>query len=298
MAIDLRLMRYAVAVAEEGGFQRAAERLMMAQPPLSRQIRDLERELGVTLFQRRPAVHLTEAGQVFIASARRILAETDRMIEQTAAAARGELGTVRVGYIHSAVFDTVPQLVAAMAQRYPGVTVDVHEGWSPALDAALSAGEYDLVLSRDIPERPAYRHELLRAERLVAVVCEHHPLAGRGEVALREFAGQRLCHPARRLAPGRHDFMMKALEGTGERFEYWESPVHGLGHLDLSDKRSFALVPASVAGRGPIGTASVAISDDLPTLDLRLVWRRDNDSAALAVLIGAARDLARRDGWR
>lgn len=297
MAIDLRLMRYVVAVAEEGGFQRAAERLMMAQPPLSRQIRDVERELGVTLFHRRPAVALTEAGRVFVEAARGILAETDRMLEQTVSVGRGEVGTVRVGYVHSAIFDTVPELVAAMARSHPGVTVDVQEGWSPALDAALAAGEHDLVLSRDIPERQDYRRELLRAERLVAVVCETHPLADRGRVALREFAGQRFCHPARRLAPGRHDFMMKALQGTGERFSYQESPVHGLGHLDLNDKRSFALVPASVAGRGPIGTAAVAISDDLPTLDLELVWRRHNDSAALAVLLGAARDLARCRGW-
>jgi DNA-binding transcriptional LysR family regulator len=297
MAIDLRLMRYVIAVAEEGGFGRAAERLVIAQPPLSRQIRDLERELGVTLFDRRPAVRLTDAGRVFVDSARAILAETDRLAERTVLASRGENGTIRVGYIYSAVFDTLPQLVAAMREGHPGVTVDVCDGWSPELDAALLAGAYDLVLSRDMPQRPEYQRETLRCEGLVAVVGEGHPLVARGRAELRDFAGQRFCHPPRRLVPGRHDFMMAALERTGETFEDWESPIHGLGHLDLSDRRSFALVVASVSGQVPVGTATIAITDDLPPLELQMVWRRDNIRAILEIFTDTARDVARRKGW-
>ncbi|MCO6006228.1 LysR family transcriptional regulator [Actinoallomurus purpureus] len=297
MAIDLRLMRYVVAVAEEGGFQRAADRLLIAQPPLSRQIRDLERELGVTLFERRPAVRLTEAGRIFVESARTILAESDRLVERTVLAGRGELGTVRVGYIFSAVFETLPRLVAAMGESHPGVTVDVRDGWTPELDAALLADGHDLVLSRDIPQRPEYRRETLRCERIVAVVDEGHALVRRGRVGLREFAGQRFCHPARRLAPDRYDFMAKALERTGETFEYWESPIHGLSHLDLQDRRSFALVAASVVGRVPVGTVTIALTDDVPPLELQMVWKRSNASAALRLLIDTARDVARREGW-
>lgn len=297
MAIDIRLMRYVVAVAEEGGFQRAAKRLLVAQPSLSRQIRDLERELGVTLFERKPAVHPTDAGCVFVESARTVLAETDRLIERTMLAGRGELGTVRVGYIHSAVFDTVPRVVAAMAEHHPGVTVDVRENWTPDLDTALLAGEYDLVLSRDMPPRPEYQRETLRPEGLVAVVGESHPLAGRETAALREFAGQRFCHPHHNLAPGRHAYMISALRQSGETFEYRESPVHGLSHLDLADGHSFALVPDSAVGRVPVGTATIAITDDLPCLTLEMVWRRDTVSAALGVLVSTARELARREGW-
>jgi DNA-binding transcriptional LysR family regulator len=297
MPIDIRLMRYVIAVAEEGGFQRAADRLVMAQPPLSRQIRDLERELGVTLFERRPVVRLTDAGRVFVESARTILAEVDRLAERTALASRGEYGTIRVGYIYSAVFDTLPQLVAAMSKSHPGVTVDVRDGWTPELDTALLADDYDLVLSRDMPRRPEYRRETLRCEGLVAVVGEGHPLAACGRAGLRDFAGQPFCHPPRRLVPGRYDFMMAALERTGEAFEYWESPIHGLGHLDLSDRRSFALVVASVAGQVPVGTATVAITDDLPALELQMVWKRDNTSAILEIFTGTARIVARDRAW-
>jgi DNA-binding transcriptional LysR family regulator len=297
MAVDLRLMRYVIAVADEGGFQRAAQRLLMAQPPLSRQIRDLERELGVALFVRRPAVRLTSAGEVFVASARAVLAETERMVAQTVLAGRGELGAVRVGYVYSAVFDTLPLLVAAMAQRHPGVTVDVHEGWTPQLDVALLANDCDVVLSRDLPHRPEYQREPLRREGLVAVVDEHHPLALQGRAKLREFAGQRFCHPPRRLAPDRYDLMAGVLARTGEVFEFWENPIHGLAHLNLRDRRSFALVSASVVGRVPVGTATVVLTDDLPVLELQLVWRRENTSTTLSTLLNTARELAYREGW-
>lgn len=290
-------MRYVIAVAEEGGFQRAAERLRIAQPPLSRQIRDLERELGVTLFERRPTTRLTEAGRTFVEHAHVVLAETDRLVERTVQAARGKLGTVRLGYIYSAVFDTVPQIVATMHERHPGITVDVREGWTPDLDAGLRTGLHDIVLSRDVPKHPDYRRETLRSERVVAVVDADHPLVGRGGVALRDFSGQRFCHPPRRLAPDRHDYMVQALEGAGGTYEFSENPIHGLSHLELSDRRSFALVVASVVGRVPVGTATLTLVDDLPPLELQMVWRRDNNSAALKVFLDAARRLAADEGW-
>jgi DNA-binding transcriptional LysR family regulator len=297
MAIDLRLMRYVIAVAEEGGFQRAADRLVMAQPPLSRQIRGLERELGVTLFERRPVVRLTEAGRVFVESARTILAESDRLAERTTLAGRGVYGAIRVGYIYSAVFETLPRLVAAMSKTHTGMTIDVRDAWTPELDAALLADTYDLVLSRDMPQRPEYRRETLRCERLIAVVDEGHPLARHGRASLRDFARQRFCQPSRRLAPDRHDLMTSALERTGETFEYWESPIHGLGHLDLRDRRSFALVAASVVGQVPVGTTTIAITDDLPALELQMVWKRDNTSATLKMFIDTARGVAHCEGW-
>lgn len=186
---------------------------------------------------------------------------------------------------------------AARSRSHPGVTVDVRDGWTPELDAALLADGYDVVLSRDMPQRPEYRRETLRNERVVAVVDEGHPLARQGRVGLREFAGQRFCHPPRRLAPDRYDFMAAALDRTGETFEYRESPIHGLGHLDLHDRRSFALVAAGVVGRVPVGTTTLALTDDLPPLTLQMVWKRGNTSTALGLLLDTAREVARREQW-
>jgi hypothetical protein len=91
--------------------------------------------------------------------------------------------------------------------------------------------------------------------------------------------------------------MAGVLARTGEAFEFWESPIHGLAHLNLRDRRSFALVSASVVGRVPVGTATIALTDDLPVLELHLVWRRENTSTTLATLLDTARDLAHREGW-
>ena len=91
--------------------------------------------------------------------------------------------------------------------------------------------------------------------------------------------------------------MTTALERTGETFEYWESPIHGLGHLDLSDRRSFALVVGSVVGQVPVGTTTIPIIDDLPALELQMVWKRDNTSAMLGILVETARGVAHDEGW-
>ncbi len=124
-------------------------------------------------------------------------------------------------------------------------------------------------------------------------------LARRSELLVQqfEFGRQGRSQPPRRLAPDRYDFMTSALQQTGETFEYWESPIHGLGHLDLRDRRSFALVAASAAGQVPVRTATIAITDDLPALELQMVWKRDNASATLGIFIDTARGVARREGW-
>ena len=292
MAIDLRIMRYVVAVAEEGGFQRAADRLHMAQPPLSRQIQDLERQLGVTLFYRRPQTRLTEAGTVFVESARKILADVDVLVQRTVQAGDGNLGTVRIGCVASAAYNTLPHLVRAVQQRHPGLTIDAQEGWTPVLDAALLVGDLDIVLSRSMPDRPEYARRIVRRERLVAVVDAGHPFAGRSSVRLREFAGQTFCIFARRHAPAYYDMLLAVLEATGETFDRWENPVPGLRYLNLSDGPRFALLAAGMADHLPAATTAVPLDDDdLPTVDLELVWRSDLPSPGVGVLVEAAEQL-------
>lgn len=298
MAVDLRIMRYVIAIAEEGGFQRAADRLHMAQPPLSRQIRDLERQLGVALFHRRPQVGLTEAGEVFVASAREVLAAADRLVQDTVRAGTGSLGTVRVGYVASAAYDTLPQLIRAAAQRHPGLVVDAQEGWTPALDAALLAGEVDAVLSRSLPDRPEFARVILRRERLVAVVDTGHPLARRTSVDLREFAGQTFCVFARRHAPAYHDRLLAVLEATGETFEHWENPVPGIRYLNLSEGARFALLPDGMTAQLPTTTTAIRLDGDPAALDLSLVWRSGRPTAAVEALVATAEELAEAQGWR
>jgi DNA-binding transcriptional LysR family regulator len=294
VVVELRLMRYVVAVADEGGFQRAAERLHMAQPPLSRQIRDLERELGVRLFERRPT-RLTEAGRVFTEAARRVLADADEMVEATRRAGRGETGLVRLGYVPSAAHETLPRLLAAMAEEHPGVQVEVREGWSADLDHALREERVDAVLARGLPERPEYGKRTLREEPLVVIVGDRHPLSGQTTVALRELRGGMFCFFPRHLAPDSYDAVTTALGHTGEVFDRWEDPVPSARHDRLREGKDFTVVPRSLGDRPPPGTVSLTIVDDLPPVVLELVWRRASRSPSCRGLVDVARRLA--DEW-
>jgi DNA-binding transcriptional LysR family regulator len=288
--VELRLMRYVVTVADEGGFQRAAERLHMAQPPLSRQIRDLERELGVRLFDRRPT-RLTEPGRVFVEAARRVLAEAGALVEATRRAGRGETGLVRLGYVPSAAHETLPRLLEAMAAERPGVRVDVREAWSADLDHALRDERLDVVLARGVPVREEYARETLRNEPLVVVVGDRHPLAGQRTVRLRELRGGTFCFFPRHLAPASYDAVVAALGHTGEAFDRWEDPVPSARHDRLREGKDFTLVPHSLGEHPPAGTVSLTVLDELPPVGLELVWRGDALSPSAGALVEVARRL-------
>ncbi|MEV4438790.1 LysR substrate-binding domain-containing protein [Streptomyces sp. NPDC049577] len=296
MAIDLRLLRYVVAVADEGGFQKAADRLHMAQPPLSRQIAALERELGVRLFERRPT-RLTEPGKVFVEGARGLLADADTLVERTVRAAHGAVGRLRLGYVTSAAYWAVPTLLSAMGARHPGVRVETREMWSADLAAALERDEIDAALSRSLPHLPGLARLALAREDLVVVVAAGHRLAGRAELSLRELRGDTLRIIRRDIAPAFHDALLAALHGAlhgaGERFPVEEEPVPGFRHLVLDD-HAFTVVPRTLTRHLPPGTAALRVRDELPASVLELVWRENAPAPPLPLLVRAARTLTDR----
>ncbi|SDI08129.1 DNA-binding transcriptional regulator, LysR family [Nonomuraea jiangxiensis] len=289
-------MRYVIAVAEAGGFEAAAERLHMTQPPLSRQIRELERELGVTLFHRRPT-RLTEAGREFVESARQVLADAEQVVERTRRAAGVDHGAVRVGYTVTTAFDEMPKMFAAMGARHPGIRIEAREGWDAELTAAVAAGELDVLLGRHLGVPPEFQTTVLRTEDFVVVVGAGHRLAGREAVSLRELRGETLRFFPRRFAPHYHDAVLGAVRGTGAEFDVWENPLPGLRNLNVSLRDSgFMVLPRSLGRQLPSGIAYLTITDEMPPIELRLSWQR-NPSPAVTTLIRTARRLARREGW-
>ncbi|WAL63743.1 LysR substrate-binding domain-containing protein [Amycolatopsis cynarae] len=294
MSMELRVLRYVVAVADEGGFQAAADRLHMAQPPLSRQIRNLERELGVTLFERRPT-RLTEAGAVFVESARRLLADAEAMVEQTRRVQ--PQAPVRLGYVASTAYETVPALMEFVPSECPGVVVDAREGWSPELEIALHDRRLDVVISHSIEPREGLDRFVLRREPLVAVVGETHRLAGRSAVSLRDLRGETFCFLNRQLAPAYHDHVVAALHSTGETFETWEHPVPGLRQSPLRGGEGFTVVCRSAAVRLLGAHAALELTDELPPVVIEAVWRSGALSAAAQRFLRAARKLSHSRSW-
>jgi DNA-binding transcriptional LysR family regulator len=289
-------MRYVIAVSEAGSFEAAAERLHMTQPPLSRQIRDLERELGVNLFHRRPA-RLTEPGHVFVESARRVLAEAGQLVERTRQAARTHTGTVRVGYTVTAAFDEMPKLFAAMRERCPGIHIEAREAWDTELSDALRDGELDVLLGRHVPIPESFDKAVLRHEGFTVVVGAEHRLARRRVVTLRDLRGETLRYFPRRLAPRYYDEVLLALRSTGEDFDVWENPLPGLRNVNVNLRdRGFMLLPRSLGGLLPAGVAALPVGDRLPAIDLELAWKR-HASPATGVFVATAHQVARTEGW-
>jgi DNA-binding transcriptional LysR family regulator len=145
---ELRHLRYFVAVADELNFSRAAERLHMAQPPLSAAIRQLERELGVELFTRTSReVRLTDAGRAFLDGARRTLAESERAAHEARRAGAGELRRLRIGYSWSVRFETLPAIGRALRAGHPGIDVLTQEMWNVRMAGALADGSIDVAIA-------------------------------------------------------------------------------------------------------------------------------------------------------
>ncbi|TDC97089.1 LysR substrate-binding domain-containing protein [Actinomadura sp. 7K507] len=188
--MDLRHLRYFVAVAEELHFGRAAERLTMAQPPLSQAIRRLEAELGVDLFHRSTRrVGLTDAGRGYLARARKILGEVDEAAHEARRVAAGAVGRLAIGCVGSATYSLLPAISRGLSLELPGVDFSFRgEMLVPDQTAALRAGEIDLALLRPPIEDLSLTVLPLRRDRLVVAVPSGHPLSALREVGVTDMA--------------------------------------------------------------------------------------------------------------
>jgi DNA-binding transcriptional LysR family regulator len=184
--VELRHLRYFRAVAEELHFGRAAERLHIAQPPLSQQIRHLERDLGVTLLVRNTRrVELTPAGQAYLTHAVAILNAVEDAAGHARRIADGAEGRLAIGCVGSATYSLLPRLVRTLREQLPGVDVSIRgEMLAPAQIVALLAGEIDLALLRPPVDQPDLIVETIRRDRLLVAVPEGHVLAAHDEVRI------------------------------------------------------------------------------------------------------------------
>ncbi|MGV9306866.1 LysR family transcriptional regulator [Nonomuraea sp. NPDC003727] len=188
MDVDTRLLRYFVAVAEDGSLTRAAERLFVSQPALTKQIRQLESQLGVRLFTRsRAGMALTEPGQALAEQVPALLDDWDRVLRETRRVAGRAARVLRVGFLASAANEATQDIIAAFARRRPGWRVDMRQAaWSdPA--AGLADGEVDVALLRlPFPGQDALRVEVLFTEPRWVALPSAHPLATRELIPFRD----------------------------------------------------------------------------------------------------------------
>jgi DNA-binding transcriptional LysR family regulator len=278
--LELRHLRYFIAVAEELNFSRAAARLHMAQPPLSAAIRQLEQELGTELLLRTTReVTLTEAGATFLDGARRTLAELERARSDAQRAAAGEIGRLRVGFSWSARFETLPTIGRALRASYPDVSLLTEEMWNARMLPALRSGAIDVAVSL-CPEIAAeFSYVTVRSEPVVALLGASHPLARTNALELRLLADEDFLLFPRELAPRLFDFMNGLCRQAGFEPRVRGESFHSGWELQiLSDVDVVALAPASVALDLPEGIAAVVVTNPPDQLETMIVSRKDDPS--------------------
>jgi DNA-binding transcriptional LysR family regulator len=290
---ELRHLRYFVAVAEEPNFSRAAQRLHMAQPPLSVAIRQLEQELGAELFLRSTReVTLTEPGRALLDGARRTLAEADRAVASTKRAAAGELGRLRLAFSWSARYETLPALGQAFRARHPDVELLAQEMWNAQMLPALQSGAVDVALALCPESAPELAQEVIRAEPVVAVLAAGHPLASEEAIPLNSLADESFVFFPRELAPRLHDVLVGICRRAGFEPKVKSGSFHTGWDLGiLGSSAVVAVAPRSVASRLAEGVVAVPLSEPADRLETCLVWDDDDALPARDALRSLARDL-------
>jgi DNA-binding transcriptional LysR family regulator len=285
--MELRHFRHFVAVAEEGHVTRAAERLGMQQPPLSRQIKSIERELGAQLFLRKPrGVELTEAGRVFLDNARAILAHYDRSFESTRRTARGEQGRLCVGVTPTSPFHPiVPLIIRSFREEFPQVSITLEECLTAELIERLQSEQIDIAFFRsDIPAPTGLVIKPLLVEPMVVALPSGHSLArSGGPLSMKDLADETFIIFARQQGPAFYEATMAACLSAGFN-----------PRLGQEAPRISSALNLVVAGLGvcvvPASMQRVAMSDiayrrikGAPQLRavLNLIWRRGDASAVI-----------------
>jgi DNA-binding transcriptional LysR family regulator len=278
--MELRHFRYFVALAEELHFGRAARRLRIAQPPLSRQIKDLEDELGAPLFQRnRRSVALTPAGEAFLPRAHEVLAAVERATSDARRAVRGEVGKLSLGYVSSVAYSGLGPMLRAFRERFPEVRVQVRQLPPTEQLRALRARELDVGLVRTPFDDTGLQTAVVRRETLVVAIPSGHPLLAKSRVAIGDLAGEPFVLFPRAASPPFHDFVIALCQAAG----FSPTVAYEAPHVDLLSLVSagfgVSLVPSSTGESRREGLEVRPIVGS-PRADLVAVWRADDAGAS------------------
>lgn len=274
--MDLRQLRSFAVLAQECHFGRAAARLHLAQPALSQQIRQLERELGSPLFARSTRrVELTEAGLLLQSRARAILALVERAADEQAQLSAGRLGTVGIGFIGTATYDVLPGVARRLRAGLPDLRLDLRgEMLTPELVAAVLDHSLDVALVRPPADSAGLHVVPLREERLVAALRADDPRARAAEIDLAQLAAEPfIAHPARQLS-AMHQSLLDTCRAAGfEPREIIEVRETSTLVTFVAAGLGVALVPESVRSLGIDGVAYLPLTLPSATIDLVMVTR-------------------------
>ncbi|MEO6527053.1 MAG: LysR substrate-binding domain-containing protein [Gemmatimonadaceae bacterium] len=295
--MELRHLRYFIAVAEELNFGRAAERLHIAQPPLSRQIRDLEREIGVPLFERVPrGVELTPAGSAFLHEARLTLTQAERAQRSAQRAARGETGRLRVGFVEAATHSGIlPDVLSFFRAHMPSIGLSLCELDQLHQAEAFQDGRIDLGILHSAPLDADrwLRVEKIYTEPVVLAVPKSHRLGGRSRFTLASLADESFVLFPRRVEPAMYDDIISSCRTAGfsPRIVQEANGWHTLASL-VSAGVGLGFVPRSITEFQQRGVVYRPMRDLAVQMSLSAVWKRAERSPVRERFVTALRAVA------
>lgn len=291
--MELRQLRYSIAVAEEMNITRAAQRLHMTQPPLSRQLQLIEDEIGLPLFERgaRP-LKLTDAGRVLYAQARRVLEQADELAPLTRRLAQAAERIV-IGFVPSTLYGALPEVIRAFREAAPAVELSLIEMFTLEQLGALKGGRIDIGFGRLRFDDDRLVREVLVEERLIAALPDGHPLAAPdASISLADIAGQTLIVYPSTPRPSFADQQLSALRDGGLA----PAAVHEVRELQtalglVAAQVGVSLVPESVEGVRVKGVAYRRLPEPVATSPIILSRRLHDESRATALFCSLAREL-------
>lgn len=298
--MELRHLRYFVAVVEAGSLTIAAEqKLHTAQPSLSRQIRDLEAEVGVSLLIRSVrGVELTAAGRAFLDHARLALAQAETAIQAARRAAHPAASAFALGFLTGQEMDWLPEAMNVLRDELPKIEVTVLSQYSPLLGDALMKGKLDLAFMRAEPDMPGLTYQLIAKEPLIAVLPSDHRLAALDEIDPRELVGETFIGVSS-TAPTPKAVIDEFISRSGLDIH----PSHEVDNLTMAmssvaSTRGVILLPAYAKNFLTRSLTSRPLAGDPPTIDLVIGYSKTNASPTLRLFLSKVDDLIARSRLR
>jgi LysR family hca operon transcriptional activator len=282
--MELRHLRYFVAVGEELNFTRAAQRLNTAQPSLSQQIKHLETEIGVPLLNRsKRHVALTEGGKVFLAEAREILAALERAVQRAARAQQGRSAELIIGVVPAAEIKILPKLIPLLERRLPKVRLVFHNLPSAEQKRMLATGSLDIGILRGPLDDPRLEVEDVLWEMLVAGFPSGHPLAHKKSVSIRQLNDVPFIMVSRKGSPELHDAVKRFCEQSNLHPRVVQQADNVLGNLNMIRAgMGFALLPDYAASILPKGVVIKPLAwTSAPVVSLVVAHRRGKQTAPM-----------------
>lgn len=289
--MDIRKMRYFITVAEELNFSRAAERLMMAQPPLSQEIRKLEEELGVQLFHRtKRMVELTDAGKIFLEGARQTLLQVDRTIKETQLADEGKIGHLIIGFVDST--ETVIDILKKFRERFPRIQLILREMTTDQQIKALYEKQIHIGFIRSKQNNEILVSEVCSEECLKLVLHEEHSLVSLRNISIKSLVDEPFILFPRHFGTNFYDLIISYFWEHGVSLNIVQEAIQMQTIVNLvATGMGISVVPSSVESYKKSGVMYKDIQENTPKINLYVGWRQDEKSVVLENFLTVVREV-------